>query len=163
MSRADRLRLLGEKLRVEREALRDLAREATTARDALRDREPTRLELAGFGKVLHDLYLCVERALAAIAPDLNGHLPSGPDWHAALLRELSLDLPDVRPAVIGPETRRRLEELRAFRHRFRKLYVFDLEWAPIRDLLDALPETVRRADDDLERFRTYVLELAARG
>jgi len=44
-----------------------------------------------------------------------------------LLDHMLLDVPGVRPPVLSEQTVRQLERFLAFRHRFRNLYLFDLD------------------------------------
>ena len=95
---------------------------------------PSTLSLQEFEKV----YTGIEKALDRIVRALDGHTPDGPDWHAHLLRRLSIDLPGRRPTVLSPETYRSLDDLRAFRHRERSSSVRDLneDIARLRQNLD---------------------------
>lgn len=76
---------------------------------------------------LHAYYCAVESALTRVARTIEGNLPSGSDWHRDLLRSMSLDLSDVRPAIISPETQASLARLLSFRHFFRHAYSVDFD------------------------------------
>ena len=75
---------------------------------------------------------------------------------AELLENMTLDLPGVRPPLLRIETAYALEEFLRFRHLFRNLYGFELEWPKIRSLLDRLPETWSAVEVDLERFVAFL-------
>lgn len=142
-----------------------LDRVVDEAKEALRDfddREPPLRELRGIGAILHDFYTWVEKIFERIAPELNGGLPAGPAWHRELLDNMTLELPRVRPPVLRVETARALHELLRFRHLFRNLYGFEIEWPRLRALLEKVPGTWRAVEEDLERFEAF-LEEAAEG
>jgi HepT-like protein len=79
-----------------------------------------------------------------------------------LLSNMTLDLPAIRPPVLRVETAQALEEFLRFRHLFRNLYGFELEWPRLHRLLERLPEAWAAVDADLERFLAF-LDAAAAG
>ena len=42
---------------------------------------------------MHDFYAGLERLLEHIASSIDQSLPSGPDWHRELLRQMAVDVP----------------------------------------------------------------------
>jgi hypothetical protein len=62
----------------------------------------------------------------------------------------------VRPTVLTGETVRRLDEYLRFRHLFRHIYGFDLEWERCRELLDDLPATFERLTEQLAAFDVFL-------
>lgn len=142
-----------------RDELRDieqLVAEADAARARFAKMKPSRLELRGIGAILHDFYTGVERMFETIAPELNGGVPAGSSWHRELLRNMTLDLPGFRPAVIERETERLLDELLRFRHLFRNVYGFELEWPRLRALLERLPAAWKALHADVDRFLGFL-------
>ena len=142
-----------------RQQRQQIARIVEEARGALADfarREPPLLALRGIGAILHDFYTGIEHLFEKIAPELNGGLPAGSAWHRELLDNMTLDLPGIRPPLLSSETAHLLEEFLRFRHLFRNLYGFELEWPRIRSLLEQLPETWSAAEADLDRFLAFL-------
>jgi len=134
--------------------LADVARLAETCIELpgrFAEREPDVVELNGCGKALHDLYLAVERVLERTAKELGG-IPAGASWHADLLRGAALDVSGVRPPVLRPETVTALEPLLRFRHRYRNLYFFDLDWDQIHPHLSRAAEVARCVEEDVTEF-----------
>lgn len=95
--------------------------------------------LLGAGGLLHGFYSTFEALLREVAETVNGLAPAGDAWHARLLDQMSRDVPGVRPRVFPPMLRDPLDELRAFRHLFRNLYVLNLKAEKIEPLLAGLP------------------------
>lgn len=147
---------LAAAVRQQRRQIASVADEARGVLTDFADREPLLLELRGIAAILHDFYTSIEHLFERIAPELNGGLPVGPAWHRELLDNMTLDLPGVRPPLLSTETAHALEEFLRFRHLFRNLYGFELEWARVQSLLARLPETWSLVEGDIERFTAFL-------
>jgi hypothetical protein len=75
--------------------------------------------------LLHNAYNACESILRRIATAFENALTPG-RWHEELLRRMTLEIPDVRPAVMDEALRERLDALRRFRHFFRHSYAVQL-------------------------------------
>ncbi len=109
---------------------------------------------------LHSLYSGLERIFELIAVELDGGTLGGDAWHAELLRQMSLDVPAVRPAALRPETAIALDELRRFRHRVRNIYAANLDPARIRPIVTGLPSLWEGLQQDLGAFVGFLRRLA---
>lgn len=158
---AARLARVAAATRVEMKRLTSVVAEAELALADFGDVTPPTRELRGIGAIVHDFYTGAERIFERIAPELNGGIPAGPAWHRELLDNMTLNLPGVRPPVLEPSTARALEEFLRFRHLFRNLYGFELEWSRLRPLVARLPDTWGALARDLEVFLRFV-DAAAR-
>ncbi|MBI4575123.1 MAG: hypothetical protein HY722_02545 [Planctomycetes bacterium] len=112
------------------------------------------------GSILADFYNAVERVFRRIAEELNGGLPAGADWHATLLSDMALDLPGVRPAVIGAALRDRLDEYLRTRHLIRHTYGVRLRGERLRELAAELGPLVVDFDGEVRDFLAFVDGLA---
>ncbi len=148
-------------LRDEVARLERVVREAAAVSVRFADAEPGVLELRGIGDVVHDFYTGAERMFEKIAPELNGGVPAGPAWHRELLRNMTLNLPGIRPPLITEETARLLDEFLRFRHLFRAVYGFELEWPRLRSLLGRLPASWEALRRDVDAFLRFLDEAAA--
>lgn len=107
---------------------------------------------------LHHLYTGIEDLFSRVATDVDGDLPSGPEWHRQLLEQMDLDVPGVRPRLLDHATLSDLDLLRRFRHRVRHAYVDPLEWGEMEPVIDAarratesgLPTAVERLETSLQ-------------
>ena len=72
---------------------------------------------------LHGFYSGLERIFELIAQELDGGVVGGDAWHTELLRQMALDVPDVRPPVLQMVTADQLDEYRKFRHRIRNAWL----------------------------------------
>jgi hypothetical protein len=102
---------------------------------------------------IEKVYSGIEKALVRIVRDIDRHVPEGPDWHATLLRRLARSVPDGRPSVLSPETRRQLDRLRAFRHRERNSYVGDLQPDLVLGFAAGIGATLAAVVEDVARFQ----------
>jgi hypothetical protein len=74
------------------------------------------------------IYTGCERVMARIASIFDtAPLKHGDGWHATLLRRMAQKFPDSRGPVISSAGFAALDALRAFRHRERNTYGFDLD------------------------------------
>lgn len=98
----ERVRRVAERIRQELAAIERVVRRAGRAMAAVRRRPDEQdLYLDSAALCLHDFYTGVERIFQQIAAGLDEAVPSGRDWHEALLQQMAAErLPD-RPAVIS--------------------------------------------------------------
>jgi len=110
---------------------------------------------------LHHAYGAVEAAMTRTARVLDGDVPTGPDWHLALLESMGLELEGIRATVLSPASVRLLRKLLAFRHFFRHAYAVSWDLARLRELrtiaVDLEPLLLR----DLDTFDAVLRALSA--
>lgn len=152
----DRLVRLAAAIRAEISRVASVVAEAELALVDFSESEPPRRELRGIGDIVHDFYTGAERIFEKIAPELNGGVPGGPAWHRELLQNMTLDLPGIRPHVISGRTAQLFAEFLRFRHLFRNLYGFELEWPRLRSLVARLPEAWGALEGDLQGFLRFL-------
>ncbi|GBD07940.1 hypothetical protein HRbin22_00166 [Candidatus Thermoflexus japonica] len=105
---------------------------------------------------LHGFYVGVERILYEIARVVDQAAPGGPHWHEDLLRQASVEIPFVRPAVLRRSTRDCLDEYRRFRHVVRNVYAFVFDRARLRELAQSLPDCFEEVCRDLRAFQEFL-------
>lgn len=127
------------------------AMERSTQNPADRD-----LYMAAVALHLHDFYGGIERVMEIIAGDIDGNVPTGRAWHRDLLTQMTLDLSDIRPAVLAPETVRALDEYLRFRHVVRNVYAFQFEMEKLMPLVDQLRAMYERLCVDFEGFARFL-------
>jgi len=146
----------------------DIGRELDSVRRLVAEAEEWRAQLADWpdvvrvrttGGILHDFYCGVERIFRHIATRIDEDLPSGTDWHLQLLQRMATDIEGVRPAVLDRETARQLDEFLRFRHLFRNVYGFDLEWERCRELFGELPVVLAALEQQLGAFDEFLRAL----
>jgi hypothetical protein len=124
--------------------------------------EPDELELYIPGGVLHDLYNGIEAVFSRVARQLDGHVPSGANWHRELLDQMSKPfLPSRRHSVIHHDTVLQLEEYRKFRHVVRIHYGFSLDWNRLKPLVDNAMAVLDIVTADIEQFVEFLRMIAS--
>lgn len=88
---------------------------------------------------LQNFYTGVERIFEEIAKQVDESIPAGGSSHRELLEQMALEIAEVRPPVIQPDTLEALNEYRGFRHVVVHLYGFELYLDRIRQLIRGLP------------------------
>lgn len=160
-SQGQRLRRLAGELARHRRALTRIVAEVGDALELLSERAPSALEIRGAGDLVHDFYSGAEKAFEHIATTIDGGLPEGPSWHRRLLESMECEIPTVRPAVLSAATAGALDEYLRFRHLFRNLYGFELDWARIEPLLSAIQAVHQGLERDIEAFERVLAGIAA--
>ncbi len=115
--------------------------------------------LRAVGSISHDFYCGVERIFERIAEELNGGIPEGENWHIQLLKDMTLQIEEVRPAVISKELVAELKGYLEFRHRFRNIYGFELEWDKMKGLKESMPEVAERFKKEIKEFIEFMKKL----
>ena len=109
---------------------------------------------------LHSFYSGLERIFELIAVEIDGGALGGADWHREMLRQVALDLAEIRPAVIQPETALLLDDYRKFRHRVRNIYATNLDPLRMEVLVVGLPELWKQIQEDLQAFIAFLVSLS---
>ncbi len=109
---------------------------------------------------LHSFYLGAEHMFEDVARTIDQNIPTGSDWHRALLQQMSLDIPSLRPPVIQDETYKCLDEYRGFRHVVRHGYTFDLQTNRVQELAEGLRDCFTAVQQDLNNFIQFLHQLA---
>lgn len=114
----------------------------------------------GIALHLQGFYTTVEQIFEAIVSAFGEGIPSGASWHQNLLLQMSVQIADVRPAVITQETRQRLDEYRSFRHVARNVYTLNLHPSRIRELVGTLRDCYEAIAFDLGQFCDFIEAIA---
>lgn len=118
---------LKEQIIVEEQQLEQLLEFNKPLLAASRTRELTGIELQSAAAFLHSLYSGIENVFRRISIELDATPPSGEAWHKRLLRSMAFAT-ETRPRVISEDLLLHLMEYLHFRHLFRNLYLFNLDW-----------------------------------
>lgn len=109
---------------------------------------------------LHSFYNGLERVMELVAVEMDGGTLGGEAWHTELLRQMSLEVPSVRPALLSSNAAQLLDEYRKFRHRVRNIYATQLNARRMEHLVEDLPETWRLVRAELLAFADFLDRLA---
>lgn len=104
------------------------------ARQRLEGTEIRDLEAAAFQLVR--CYNALEQAALRVAKAFENNIDDDAGWHAEVMRRLTLDLPEIRPAVFSEVDLAPLRELRGFRHMIVHAYDLILDHSRMQALLE---------------------------
>jgi len=141
-------------------SLRVTVDEARTKAREFAQTPPTSFDLRGLGSLLHDFYTAIEDVFETIAGDINGSVPDAVAWHKQLLVQMSIPIPELRPAVISQALRWQLDEYLRFRHVFRNVYGYMLDWERMRPLLEKMDAVYKQFEEEIAAFRSFLIRLA---
>ena len=103
------------------------------------------------GYLLHNFYNGCENIFRSIARFFENDL--GPTtWHKDLLKRMKMEISGYRPRVIDNELYRLLDDFRAFRHKFRYTYGFELDWEKERIVAGKLLRTKELLEIQISAF-----------
>ncbi len=105
---------------------------------------------------LHDFYNGLERILERIAENIDEIKPEGLNWHQEILRQMAMEIPKVRPAVISQDLREELDKYRAFRHMVRNIYAHNFKIDKMKDLMENIDKVLNKIEEDLQMFCEFL-------
>lgn len=158
MPSPDRLRVLAKEIETDLQQVDRLARDLAGAR-ARWAKSPGQEELVYAGYLLHGIYSAWESAFHRIAATFENRLDPA-QWHSQLLDRMALDIPGIRPSVIGQTELRLLHRIRAFRHFFRHNYATPMDFDEIQLVFKRYDEASTQVGVRLQEFLRKVGELA---
>lgn len=117
-----------------------------------KDPENADSHLTAIAAIMQSIYNGYERILEMLVKAIDGDLPVARDYHSALLRRASAGVPDVRPPLISEKVFDILDDIRRYRHVFRKIYHYQLKPGRVQELADMGIRSYGIFKDDIERF-----------
>ncbi len=101
---------------------------------------------------LHGVYSGFEKIFELIAKNIDSSMPSGDSGHLELLKQMAIEIEQVRPAVIRKSTFELLNEYRGFRHIVRNVYTYNISAKKLTPLIEDLQTTFDYIKSDLDNF-----------
>ena len=115
------------------------------------DTEPSFERVAALSAVLESFYTGLERIFERIAKEVDSRQPEGERWHIELLNQVALQT-ESRSAVISEDSRERLRDYLAFRHRSRHASVHYLVWNSMAQLVASISQTWNIVRSEILQF-----------
>lgn len=154
----DKIRLLQTEIRHDLQAIHQAYERLRPVSQRQLDRENSIL----VAYYLHVIYGLFENMFMRVATSFGTAVEESGQWHAALLRQMAWDIPEIRPAVIQEETGRYLDELRRFRHLFRNAYVLNFDPERLQFVLRDANRLELLYQADIEKFLHFLDALIAK-
>jgi len=127
------------------------------------DRKIRDLYIASAALNLHDFYAGLERIFHQITTTVDGDLPTGREWHRDLLKQMQVDLPDLRPPVLSSEAGEVIDEFLRFRHIVRNNYAFEFDPERVERLVQMMPSAFEQAETELLAFAEFLEQVGRDG
>jgi hypothetical protein len=105
---------------------------------------------------LHDFYAGLERIFSQIAATVDKSVPAGHDWHRELLRQMTVNLPQIRPQVLSVEAAKTMDEYLRFRHVVRNIYTFEFDARRVEHLVQSLRPCFEMVRGELLAFADFL-------
>ena len=112
-----------------------------------------------FSQIFIDYYTCVETFLFRCSQTFENNLEQE-KWHKSLLQKMSLDIPNIRPAILRKNTYEILDELLRFRHFRRYYFNFSYDWDKINLLSKKYNDLHPLLIEDIQTFVKFLIQLS---
>jgi hypothetical protein len=113
--------------------------------------------LAGY--YLHNLYNAFENICVNVARTFENQIDDRSQWHALLLKRMTLDVEGLRPRLLSTDVYHCLDELRRFRHVFRNAYTIELDPQRIAIVVAQAQRLQALYNTDLDQFKAFLSSL----
>lgn len=105
---------------------------------------------------LSRMFNAIEQMALRVAKAFENNIDDEQGWHTGLLKRLSLTIDGVRPALLPPDLRLPLNELKGFRHLIVHAYELELDPAKLNLLLGYGARVADRLEEMVTRFTRAV-------
>lgn len=148
---ADRLRILRGELLADARLLDAMEQKWALVKKKLERVEPDEFDHIALAYTLANLYSVMENYFLRVAKAFENRLdPSR--WHRDLLDRMAIEIIGIRPALLDPDERARIDELRAFRDVFRHMYQGQLDVEKLQLVDRRTPQALAAFQRAHERF-----------
>ena len=138
---------------------RAVARADRAARVAQSETVDSELYIDAAALNLHGFYTGLERAFQQIAEIVDESIPAGAEWHRALLEQMCIEFPGVRPAVLSSAACQSLSEFMRFRHVVRNVYAYNLNPERVLQLVEECARLYSQIKVELSQFALLLEEI----
>ena len=137
-------------------SLKELTQECVNYFELKKEEINTTPNLRVLGSILHDFYTGIEKIFRKIAINIDEDLPSDASWHSTLLDRMNLEIFSIRKRVIDDNLKEVLYDYLRFRHIFRNIYGFKLNWEKMESLVKDIKNTQEKLDKQLNEFLEFL-------
>lgn len=109
-------------------------------------------------QVFVDFYTCVETFLFRVSQEFENNLRED-QWHKDLLQKMALNIPDIRPAILGTETMFMLTEILMFRHFRRYYFDYNYDWDKLTLIEHKYNKVYPLLVEDINRLILFLKEI----
>jgi hypothetical protein len=117
------------------------------------------VDWGALGFTIQTAYGILENYFLRVSKFFENSLPSD-RWHQALVERMAIEIPGLRPALLGRDALEEVRELVRFRHRLRNLYGEDLDPTKTSRVQQTLQRFVATFSEIHRRFTAELREIA---
>lgn len=156
------IELLKSDVRDELEKLQKLEKEFQFIYEKLHldENQVPAYDRGAIGYMLHSFYNGCENIFRAIARFFENDIEPQ-NWHRNLLTRMKLEVAGYRPKVIDENLFRVLDDFRAFRHKFRYSYSYEIDWEKEKLVAIKLPGAMQRLQKQISEFLRTIDEIVS--
>jgi hypothetical protein len=119
--------------------------------ETIEEKEPDIYQRVVIGFYLHNFYSACENIFLNIAKTFENSIEPE-TWHKSILKRMKLELEGIRPSVITDSLYKILDDFRSFRHVFRHVYSFELDWEKERIVADKFDLAISEIQKEMAEF-----------
>ena len=150
------LKIIKAEILQELQVLKDLSKDCVKFYEKNKNNLENSYNLRVLGSILHDFYTCIEKIFRNIAIKIDEEIPSGPSWHSNLLERMNLSIPTIREKVIDADLKNTLYDYMRFRHIFRNVYGFELNWDKMGHLVVSIDNAYKDFKSQIQKFLSFL-------
>lgn len=105
---------------------------------------------------LHSFYNGIERIFERVAENIDEFKPGNINWHQEILNQMTLEVPNVRPALISQDLKEKLDEYRAFRHVVRNIYSHNFKVDKMKNLIESIDKIYNEIESNFQDFCKFL-------
>lgn len=109
---------------------------------------------------VHSIYSGYEKIIEMLVKGLDGDVPTAVEYHSALLKRATYEVPDIRPPIISEETFILLNALRAYRHKLRRIYTYLISHKKVLNMTEDAIKSFELFKRDWGIFKEFILRMA---
>jgi len=154
----EKLELLIANLRDDLKNIEKLKSEFEFFIPSIGEKGPDIYQRAVVGYYLHNFYNASENIFLNIAVAFENNIDPQ-EWHKSILKRMKFEIEGIRPRVISDSLYKTLDDFRAFRHIFRHMYSFELDWEKEKIVADKFQRAVNEFNKEITQFINFIRNL----
>lgn len=125
-----------------------------------KDSENIDSHIKAIALTMQSIYSGYEKIIEMLVKGLDGDVPAVIEYHSALLKRATYEIPDIRPPIISEGTFILLNALRAYRHKLRRIYTYLISHKKILHMTEDTIKSFDLFERDWGIFKEFILRTA---
>jgi hypothetical protein len=151
----EKMELLIANINDDLESIQKLKKEYDFFIETFEENEPDIYQRVVVGFYLHNFYSACENIFLNIAKTFENNIEPE-TWHKSILKRMKLEIEGIRPRVISESLYKVLDDFRSFRHVFRHVYSFELDWEKERIVAGKFEQAISEIQKEMAEFISFL-------